>query len=48
MPKMYELNEREADLIESISNYRQSFPDGYPQSLWYAQEIFDELVDMPE
>lgn len=48
MPKMYELNEREADLIESIRNYRQSFPDGYPQLLWYAQEIFDELVDMPE
>ncbi len=48
MVKSYELNEREAELIEAIRNYRQSFPDGYPQLLWYAQELFDGLVDMPE
>lgn len=44
----YELNEKEAELIEAIRNYRLSYPDGYPQLLWYAQQLFDDLVDMPE
>ena len=25
----YELNEKEAELIEAIRNYRLSYPDGY-------------------
>lgn len=44
----YNLNEKEAELIETIRNYRLSYPDGYPQLLWYAQQLFDDLVDMPE
>lgn len=44
----YSLNEKEAELIEVIRNYRLSYPDGYPQLLWYAQQLFDDLVDMPE
>lgn len=44
----YELNEKEAELTEAIRNYRLSYPDGYPQLLWYAQQLFDDLVDMPE
>jgi hypothetical protein len=44
----YNLNEKEAELIEAIRNYRLSYPDGYPQLLWYAQQLFDDLVDMPE
>ena len=39
---------KEAELIEAIRNYRKSYPNGYPQLLWYAQRLFDELVDMPE
>ena len=44
----YNLNEKEAELREAIRNYRLSYPDGYPQLLWYAQQLFDDLVDMPE
>jgi len=44
----YNLNEKEAELIEAIRNYRLSYPGGYPQLLWYAQQLFDDLVDMPE
>ena len=44
----YNLNEKEAELIEAIRNYRLSYPDGYPQLLWYAQQLFDDLVAMPE
>lgn len=43
-----ELNEKEAELIEAIRNYRKSYPNGYPQLLWYAQRLFDELTDLPE
>ena len=27
----------ELDLIMAIRNYNKSFPDGYPELLWYAQ-----------
>ena len=42
------LTEEEAGLIEAIRNYRNSFPNGYPQLLWYAQELFECLTDLPE
>lgn len=37
----------EADLVEAIKNYRRSFPNGHPQLLYYAQQLFDILTDMP-
>lgn len=38
----------EFDLLESIRNYCKSFPDGYPQLLEYAQDLFDQMTDMPK
>lgn len=38
----------EEDLIKAIRNYTESYPDGYPQLLEYAQDIFDRLTDMPK
>lgn len=43
-----ELSKEEEELIAAIRNYRASFPNGYPQLLWYAQQLFDKLVDLPE
>lgn len=40
-----EVTAREASLIEAIRNYRTSYPNGYPQILWYAQALFDDLID---
>lgn len=37
----------ERELIEAIRNYNKSFPDGYPQLLWEAQELFDNMVRQP-
>ncbi len=45
--KKYELNEDEAELIEVIRNLRRSYPNGYDNQLWLAQEIFDKLIDLP-
>lgn len=45
--KSLRLTEKEADLIESIRNYRKSFPNGNPQMLYYLQQLFDELTDLP-
>ena len=42
-----EVSYEEKELLESIRNYNRSFPDGYPELLWYAQELFDNLVRQP-
>lgn len=42
------VSEEEASLIEAIRNYCASYPNGYPQLLEYAQELFDRLTDMPK
>ena len=34
----------ERELIESIRNYNKSFPNGYPQLLWFAQQLFDNML----
>lgn len=39
------LTKEEAELIAAIRNYKDSFPNGYPRLLEYAQRIFDELVE---
>ncbi|MCM1517558.1 MAG: hypothetical protein NC117_02840 [Pseudoflavonifractor sp.] len=41
------LTEKEEELIRAIRNYRQSFPNGYPQLLYYIQQLLDELTDLP-
>lgn len=41
------LNPAELELIEAIRNLRQAYPNGYEELLWYAQELFDKLVEMP-
>lgn len=43
-----ELTEKEEELIEAIRNYRASFPNGYPQLLWYCNQLYEKLVDLPE
>jgi len=42
------LTEPEADMISAIRNYKLSYPNGYPELLWYAQQLFDELIDTTE
>lgn len=41
------LTEKEEELIRAIRNYRLSFPNGYPQLLYYIQQLVDELTDLP-
>nr|DAP06527.1 MAG TPA: hypothetical protein [Caudoviricetes sp.] len=41
-----ELTEEEAELIEAIRAYKRSYPNGYPQLLFYAQELFDVMTSV--
>lgn len=41
------LTEKEEELISAIRNYQKSFPNGYPQMLYYIQQLVDELTDLP-
>lgn len=41
---MMKVSLEEEDLIMAIRNYNKSFPDGYPELLWYAQELFDNML----
>lgn len=41
-----ELSEDEVELIEAIRNYRRAYPNGHPNLLYYAQQVFDRLTDM--
>lgn len=41
------VSESEEELLLAIRNYCNSYPNGYPQLLEYAQDIFDRLTDMP-
>lgn len=45
--KKIEVTEAEEELLEAIRNYNRSFPDGNPQLLWYAQELFDNMLRQP-
>lgn len=38
----------EEDLIKAIRNYCDSYPNGYPELLDYAQDIFDRMTFMPK
>lgn len=39
-----EVTEAELELIEAIRNYNRSYPNGHPQLMWYANELFDNLL----
>lgn len=39
-----EVTEIEEDLIIALRNFRKTYPDGYPELLWYAQTLFDKLA----
>ena len=41
------LNSAELELIDAIRNLRRAYPNGYENLLCYAQQLFDELVEMP-
>lgn len=43
-----EVTPEERELLEAVRNYNNSYPDGYPQLLWYAQELFDNLIKQPD
>ena len=37
----------ERELLAAVRNYNKSFPDGYPELLWYAQQLFDNMLRQP-
>lgn len=41
------LTEKEEELILAIRNYQRSYPNGYPQLLYYINQLVDELTDLP-
>lgn len=43
--KKVTLTEKEYDLIMAIRNYKKSYPNGYPEILWYIERLFNELLD---
>ena len=45
--EMMEVTHDERELLEAIRNYNKSFPDGYPELLWFAQQLFDYLIRQP-
>lgn len=46
--KNLKVTEEEEELILAIRNYQRSYPFGYPQLLEYAQDLFNEMTDMPK
>ncbi len=42
-----ELTEKEEELIRAIRNYQRSYPNGFPQMLYYIQQLVDELTEHP-
>ena len=40
-----EVTEVEEELIMALRNFRKTYPDGYPELLWYAQKLFDTLAN---
>lgn len=42
------VTEEEEELIKAIRNYCDSYPNGYPELLAFAQDIFDRMTYMPK
>ena len=43
-----EVTPEERELLEAVRYYNNSYPDAYPQLLWYAHELFDNLIKQPD
>lgn len=41
------LTEAEFDFIETLRNYKRSFPNGEPEIRWYLDRLYMELLDEP-
>lgn len=41
---MEELTDKEKDLIEAIRNYKKAYPNGQKELLYFAQQLFEELI----
>lgn len=42
------VTDEEEELIKAIRNYCDSYPNGYPGLLEYAQDLFNKITDMPK
>ena len=47
MNHLTELTETEWDLIETVRNYKRSYPNGEPRLRYYINRLFAELLDEP-
>ena len=41
------VTDEERDLIEQIRNYNISYPNGYPELMWFVQEPLDKMLRQP-
>ena len=47
MIRILELTEKEYDLIETVRNYKRSYPRGEPQLRWALRVMLEELTEEP-
>lgn len=47
MIRILELTEKEYDLIETVRNYKRSYPRGEPQLRWALRVMLEELIEEP-
>lgn len=47
MKRILELTEMEYDLIETVRNYKRSFPRGEPGLRWALRVMLEELLEEP-
>ena len=47
MKRILELTETEYDLIETVRNYKRSYPNGEPQLRWALRIMLEELIEEP-
>ena len=43
-----DVTSEEEDLIKAIRNYCNIYPNGYPDLLDYAEDLFQRMTDMPK
>lgn len=47
MKRIVELSELEFDFIETVRNYKRSFPRGEPRLRWSLRTMLEELLEEP-
>lgn len=47
MARIVALSETEFDFIETVRNYKKSFPRGEPRLRWALKVMFEELLEEP-